>query len=91
MWTLVLSMVTLEFHGCSKAFPRGIAEEAQRVKRAQLDLRDGCPTTVKPCYCCAHSLTTALLEGGAFGHSHEGVGTGALPVHFRLRLQPQHL
>ena len=64
MWTLVLSMVTLEFHGCSKAFPRGIAEEAQRVKRAQLDLRDGCPTTVKPCYCCAPSLTTALLEGG---------------------------
>ena len=60
----VLSLVTLEFHGHSKAFPPGVAEEAQRAKRAQLDLRHGCPTTVRHCYHCAHSLTTAFLEGG---------------------------
>lgn len=59
---LALSLVTLEFHGCCKAFPPGVAEEAQRVKRAQLDLRDGCPTTVRHCYHYAHSLTTAFLR-----------------------------
>ena len=45
-----------------------------------------------------HSFTLGFLKVSLaitgewpFGHSHEGVGTGALPLHFRLRLQPQHL